>query len=43
MPSEPMTVSKASVNLESRSRMRKRNEEAGSPRSVSKLRAVWVV
>jgi hypothetical protein len=36
------TASKAEVNLLSRSRMRKRNWVARSPRSMTKFRACWV-
>jgi hypothetical protein len=35
------TASKLAVNLESRSRMRKRNEVIRSPRSMARLRAAW--
>lgn len=43
MPSEAKTASKASVNLESQSRIRKRNEVIRSPRSIRRFRAAWVV
>jgi hypothetical protein len=36
------TASKAAVNLLSRSRIKKRNWLAWSPRSMSRLRACWV-
>ena len=36
-------ASKASVNLESRSRIRKQNVVMCSPRPISRLRAAWVV
>jgi hypothetical protein len=42
-PSEVKTASKASVNLESRSRIRKRNEVIRSPRSIRRFRVAWVV
>src|SRR6476646_2887486 len=41
MPSEVKTASKASVNVESRSRMRKRKALTWSPRSIRRLRAAW--
>src|ERR1039457_5219647 len=37
------TSSNASVNLPSRSRIRKLKRSAGSPRSISRLRACWAV
>src|SRR4051794_3827447 len=43
MPSEAKTASKAAVNFESRSRMRKRKALTRSPRSIRRLRAAWVV
>ena len=43
MPSEVKRASKALVNLVSRSRIRKRDELICSPRSISRLRASWVV
>ena len=36
------TVSKAAVNLASRSRMRNRKRRPASSRSMSRLRACWV-
>src|SRR5581483_7697195 len=39
MPSAAKTASKLSVNLASRSRIRKRNSLIRSPRSISRLRA----
>ena len=43
IPSEAKTASKASVNLASRSRIRKRNALSWSSRSISRVRAAWVV
>jgi hypothetical protein len=43
MPSEAKTASKGAVNLESRSRIRKRNALTWSSRSISRLWAAWVV
>ncbi len=43
MPSEAKTASKAAVNLESRSRVKKRKVLICSPRSISRSRAAWVV
>ena len=43
IPSEAKTASKASVNLESRLRIRKRNALIWSLRSISRFRAAWVV
>jgi hypothetical protein len=42
MLSEPKTASKEVVNVESRSRIRKRKALIWSPRSVRRLRAAWV-
>lgn len=43
MVSEANTASKEAVNVASRSRIRKRKALIWSPRSVSRLRAAWVV
>jgi len=43
MPSPVKIASKTLVNLASRSRMTKRNEEIRSPRSMGRLRACWAV
>lgn len=43
MPSEVKTASKAAVNLAPRSRIRKWNDMIRSPRSISRLRVIWVV
>lgn len=43
IPTAANTSSKAVVNLASRSRMKKRNDLARSPRSIRRLRACWAV
>ena len=43
MPSAAKTASNDPPNFESRSRMRNRNAAVRSPRSMTRLRACWVV
>ena len=42
IPSQANTSSKLAVNFASRSRIKKRNDRACSPRSPARLRATWV-
>jgi hypothetical protein len=42
-PSEAKIASKVPVNLASRSRIKNRNRVMWSPRSISRLRAAWLV